>query len=819
MSKRFKGLVILLLVLILLVPIRVYAQGNWVKDGDKVYVDDENVYLSAAPHTLGSSGWVEFELLSKQYEGNIDVVWGLPPASGVTPSKPQVWADNVPHIRYRHVQVEVQGQVTFDNIIDYEILTPGSEPSDIGNDNNTKLVRVILTDEDSPPFKSPFVIAFNTHVQHSPTSATFYYNYDGWMQEEYIEYYPDWKPLPLALQRVTLSRWGMSDWHFVQLEAPIQRGVLYRARCWVEIPFAGFGRIEGKYFWGVKPSGETLQEAIASGHAYFIDPWWNSSWSYRKKLVFNNAGGGTLTDVPVAVLLDNTNFDFSKAQSDGDDIRFVDSDDTTPLYHFAETWEGASNQAIFRVRVPQIDASDTDFIYMYYGNDTAANGEDMESVFSSDVELASTHKGSSSNLLVDATSNSNDGVISGAVWTQLSSSLWVLDFDGTDDVVTITNHASLAPGTDSWTLKFWFTMGTRVDSLQFLSQQYTGDTCALQSDNGSYECRFRVNKAGVGADSILGSTTGLNDGDWHQVVVVRNEGDSKLYLYIDGASDATAVAATNTTGQNLAPSYNLEIGEYSTYDHNGYIALFTTHRAAWDISDVAGSYDYEKHLFGISDGFITFESEETIIIGPPTGFTLTGTGEHEVTIEWVKDPSAASTEIRRSSQHYPMSPTDGDQIYSGSGTSVVDDGPALTERIYYYRAWSKSLADTYSSDYAEGRIGGTGMLTLALVGMVLALTTGAFVWKNSLLAMVSVMGWLVLTFYLINQAYPAENAYLQYAVAVVCISMALVMAVKVIMDMTGRASKPLTSSDVQREHRRKVQALTKKRERPWYYDE
>ena len=60
--------------------------------------------------------------------------------------------------------------------------------------------------------------------------------------------------------------------------------------------------------------------------------WWNSDWSNRKKLIFNNSGQSeTLENFPVLVNLSSSNFDYSKAMTDGSDLRFIDADNTTAI--------------------------------------------------------------------------------------------------------------------------------------------------------------------------------------------------------------------------------------------------------------------------------------------------------------------------------------------------------------------------------------------------------------------------------------------------------------------------------------------------------
>lgn len=56
----------------------VLASGeNWTIEGNKVFVDNSKVYISAEPHTFQESGWVTFNLNSKVYSGDVDLTFGF----------------------------------------------------------------------------------------------------------------------------------------------------------------------------------------------------------------------------------------------------------------------------------------------------------------------------------------------------------------------------------------------------------------------------------------------------------------------------------------------------------------------------------------------------------------------------------------------------------------------------------------------------------------------------------------------------------------------------------------------------------------------
>ena len=61
-----------------------------------------------------------------------------------------------------------------------------------------------------------------------------------------------------------------------------------------------------------------------TGHSQTVS-WLNSSWQYRSAVTVANAGGAALSGYQLNVVL-GSGFDFTKAQSNGGDIRFTASD-------------------------------------------------------------------------------------------------------------------------------------------------------------------------------------------------------------------------------------------------------------------------------------------------------------------------------------------------------------------------------------------------------------------------------------------------------------------------------------------------------------
>ena len=83
------------------------------------------------------------------------------------------------------------------------------------------------------------------------------------------------------------------------------------------------------------------------------------SGRYRKKIVLDTTPQGgdikeALTDFPVLVRLHTGNFTFENAKADGSDIRFVASDDKTPLKYHIERYDPKEEMVLIWVKVPQV---------------------------------------------------------------------------------------------------------------------------------------------------------------------------------------------------------------------------------------------------------------------------------------------------------------------------------------------------------------------------------------------------------------------------------------------------------------------------------
>jgi hypothetical protein len=102
----------------------------------------------------------------------------------------------------------------------------------------------------------------------------------------------------------------------------------------------------------------------------------DDQWNYSQEIIINASAGKALTDYPISVHLNSSNFNFSKAEIDGSDIRFYSENKT--LNYWIETWDLKNQEATIWIKVPSLPAKGKSEILMKYGNfgvTSASNGK------------------------------------------------------------------------------------------------------------------------------------------------------------------------------------------------------------------------------------------------------------------------------------------------------------------------------------------------------------------------------------------------------------------------------------------------------------
>ncbi len=164
----------------------------------------------------------------------------------------------------------------------------------------------------------------------------------------------------------------------------------------------------------------------------------------------------------------------------------------------------------------------------------------------------------------DSSGNGNTGTINiGATGTQTSAgtcttsgTAWdngatgkyneSLNFDGTDDYVSIPTSTALHPG-NTFSLSAWVKRTTTGTADAIISGGASDFQLWFFSDNKLY-----LSKQGVG--NIFQSTSTFTDSNWHHIVATKNGSTTNIYV------DGVAIAGTVTDQAITATTNTLYIG-------------------------------------------------------------------------------------------------------------------------------------------------------------------------------------------------------------------------------------------------------------------
>ena len=102
-------------------------------------------------------------------------------------------------------------------------------------------------------------------------------------------------------------------------------------------------------------------------------PAWPEDRAYGRTITVTNAGATTLSDYPVRVALDSSNFTFAHGRPDGADLLPTSEDFSTPLAYQLESFDATAQTAVVWVRVPSIPAGGSAVVQLLYGNPSASS--------------------------------------------------------------------------------------------------------------------------------------------------------------------------------------------------------------------------------------------------------------------------------------------------------------------------------------------------------------------------------------------------------------------------------------------------------------
>jgi hypothetical protein len=355
---------------------------------------------------------------------------------------------------------------------------------------------------------------------------------------------------------------------------------------------------------------------------------WLPGYQYRKQLTIADADitGGVHSEFPVLLYLTSDANLSARAQADGFDIAFTDTDGETQLSHELDTYITGTGELRVWIKM-DLPATGDKVFYMYYdainviGSDPSTT-DTWNSNYSAVWHLEENPNGDPSNGILDATGNNNDGTPSGTLTgaNQVAGQIGnAIDLDGADDFIGFPNSSSLNITGNTLTVEAW----VNVDSPNSQDVPFVvhGDfdnqeRYMLGTDGGNEDVNVRITTS---SGHFRYDDSPFPDNTWTHVAMVYNGGlglNPRLFSYKNGA----LVASNNADGNILSSAGGVNLGRRLSSNRflNGIIDEIR-------ISDVVRSTDWFATQFDNHDdpttgagGFFTLGAEDATCATLPT---------------------------------------------------------------------------------------------------------------------------------------------------------------------------------------------------------
>lgn len=274
--------------------------------------------------------------------------------------------------------------------------------------------------------------------------------------------------------------------------------------------------------------------------------WWHEDWAFRKEISVDTAPtagdvAGPVHEAQVLVRLHTGNFGyFLDLKPNGEDLRFIDQDDKTPLKYHVERFDPINQMALIWVKLPMVQGGTAkQTFWMYYGNADAVVAEDAGGSYDAPQALV-LHFGNPQALGKDSTAYGNNAQTGTAVIGEGPLGA-AATFDGTGGMTIPAGRGLLATPETGFTLSTWIKFDAEQN--EALLFDWSGVEGKLDVHLLGATPRVRYTDA-TGAVQEVAASAPLALAQWHHVALVGN--NQGLTLYVDGAPAGALPGATPT---------------------------------------------------------------------------------------------------------------------------------------------------------------------------------------------------------------------------------------------------------------------------------
>jgi len=295
-----------------------------------------------------------------------------------------------------------------------------------------------------------------------------------------------------------------------------------------------------------------------------------------------------LEDVPVLVVLNPDRIDYDLTGDDGDDIRFVAADGTTPLAHEIERWQPGGTSLLW-VKLPSL-LDDGQQFYLRFGDAAAPGQPDPTDVWNNYLGVYHL-AGDLTAEVIDSSSKGHHGTPTNVESDASGMIGHAATFDGSTSRVDFGYVPDFdVPSNGQRSLELWFRRNTTAeDTMAFFRVRNnccTGYRLLVLGDQWANIRHDVASGSCCGGNQALKMDTSpfaIPDGgtlniEWHTATVVMDRQAGYTFVYLDAALEATEpiVDGGDFAGSNAAMGVSVS----DTYFLNGSLdELRVSHRA------------------------------------------------------------------------------------------------------------------------------------------------------------------------------------------------------------------------------------------------
>jgi hypothetical protein len=261
------------------------------------------------------------------------------------------------------------------------------------------------------------------------------------------------------------------------------------------------------------------------------------------------------------VLLSTTDPDLIKAQTDGDDILFMNSTGAAvKLHHEIEVFDQATGTLLAWVNIPSLSSDEDTVLYLYYGNLNCVDQEYPEKTWDSNYILVYHMNDLTTSIVKDSTINNNDGTKKGTNEPiQVTGKIgYAQYFDGVGDYISTTSNIAL--GSNPWTYECWYKADSYGHSEDpYPSDKYSEISTIQPSTSVPYLCidisnrdskdriRTYMDNIPIHGYSYTNALASPFDNNTRQITVIRDNANAQFKIYLNGETDYTVIDAVDTS--------------------------------------------------------------------------------------------------------------------------------------------------------------------------------------------------------------------------------------------------------------------------------